>query len=153
MIVSSCPQGSKRRVVWERCSGTKSWVRTIAAIPIGTLTQKIARQPMPSTRRPPTTGPRARLMPTVAPQTPSARPRSRGSVKVLLMIESATGFSIEPPIACRQRKAISSPVPPARLQSSEPRVKKKRPIWKTRRRPKRSAVAPEASSRLPSTSE
>ena len=63
------------------------------------LIQKIERQPTPSTSTPPSTGPRARLIPTVAPHTPIAWARSRGSVKTLRMIPIATGLSIEPPTA------------------------------------------------------
>ena len=49
------------------------------------------------------------LMPTTPPHTPMARARSRGSVKVLVMIDIATGLSIEPPTACTMRNAISQP--------------------------------------------
>ena len=38
-------------------------------------------------------------MPNTAPQTPTACARSRGSVKVLVMIDIATGFIIEAPTA------------------------------------------------------
>ena len=44
----------------------------IAATPTGMFTQKIPRQPTEVTRAPPTTGPSARLMPTVAPHMPIA---------------------------------------------------------------------------------
>jgi hypothetical protein len=66
------------------------------------------------------------------------------------MIDIATGLSIVPPVACSARAAISQPVPGARLHSSEPRPKTARPIWKTRRRPARSAVDP-ASTRKPAS--
>ncbi len=39
----------------------------------------------------------------------------------------------------------------ATLHSSDPSVNSTRPIWKTRLRPKRSAVEPDAISRLPIT--
>ena len=48
---------------------------------------------------PPTIGPRAIETPNTAPQTPTACARSRGSVKVLVTIDMATGFIIEPPTA------------------------------------------------------
>ncbi len=51
-------------------------VRTIAAIPIGTLTKKIHSQPRFSVITPPTSGPTATAPPTVAPQTPKAVARS-----------------------------------------------------------------------------
>lgn len=81
-------------------------------------------------------------MPTTAPHAPIARARSRGSVNVLVMIDMATGFSIEPPTACTIRNATSASRFGAREQSTEPRVKTTRPAMKTRLRPIRSAVEP-----------
>ena len=125
---------------------------TIAATPTGTLIQKIDRQPSPSTSAPPRTGPSAMLSPTTPPQTPIARARSRGSVNVFVMIDMATGLSMEPPTACTVRNAISQPSPGATLHSSEPTVNRASPAWKVRRRPTRSAVEPDRISRLASTS-
>ncbi len=51
---------------------------------------------------------------------PIALARARRSVKVLLTIDSATGLSIDPPRACRQRKATSAVTLVARLHSSDP---------------------------------
>jgi hypothetical protein len=150
-MTSSWPHGSKRRAVPALDSGTNSFVRMIAATPIGMLIQKIARQVRVVTSTPPTTGPSARLMPKTAPQTPIALARDRGSVNVLLMIDKATGLSIDPPSACRHRKITSAVTLVARLHSSDPSVNSARPIWKTRLRPKRSAVEPEAIRRLPIT--
>jgi len=86
------------------------------------------------------------------PHTPIARARSRGSVNTFAMIDIATGLSIEPPVACSIRNAISQPRLGARLHSSEPSENSARPVWKTRRRPMRSAVEPESMSRPPTTS-
>jgi hypothetical protein len=72
-------------------------------------------------------GPLAMLMPTTPLQKPIARARSLPSVKVLEMIDSATGLSIEPPTACSMRKAINQPRLGARLHSSDPSVKTIRP--------------------------
>ena len=58
-------------------SSTRASVSATAAIPIGTLTKKIASQPMPSVSTPPTSGPTATAAPVVAPQRPNAVPRSR----------------------------------------------------------------------------
>ena len=66
-------------------------------MPIGTLIQKMDRQPATSVSAPPSTGPSAIEIPTTPPQTPIACARSRGSVKTLRMIDIATGLSIEPP--------------------------------------------------------
>ncbi|CAM5377369.1 hypothetical protein SANTM175S_07154 [Streptomyces antimycoticus] len=66
------------------------------------------------------------------------------SVKTLVMIDMATGFSIEPPIACTMRKMTSISRLGARLHSPDPRVKITSPVWKVRLRPTRSAVDPES---------
>ena len=91
------------------------------------------------------------LRPNTPPHTPIARARSRRSVNVFVMIDIATGLSMDPPTAWTIRKAISQPRPGARLHSSEPAVNTPRPVWKVLRRPTRSAVAPENISRLAST--
>ena len=73
------------------------------------LIQKIDRHPADvtsSATRPP--GPSAMDTPTTAPHTPTAWARSRGSVKVLVMIDMATGLSIDPPTAWTMRKTMSS---------------------------------------------
>ena len=116
------------------------------------MIQNTERQPLEVTRRPPSTGPSAIETPTTAPHTPTACARSRGSVKVLVMIDIATGLSIEPPTACIIRNAISMPNEPATLQSSEPAEKIARPVMNVRRRPNLSAVEPERSRSEASTS-
>ena len=151
-ITSTCPTGSRRRGRGARDSGTKRIVSASASRPTGMLIQKIDRQPTDCTSAPPTTGPSARLTPTVAPHMPIACARSRGSVKTLRMIDIATGLSIDPPTPWSMRKAISQPRLGARLQSSEPSVNSTRPSWNTRRRPKRSPIEPDSISRLASTS-
>ena len=67
------------------------------------------------------------------------------------MMDTATGFIIEPPTAWSMRNATSQPRPGARLHSSEPKVKVASPIWKTRRRPNRSAVDPARMRKLATT--
>src|SRR5437763_15739364 len=141
------PTGSGRRYRLARDSGTNSAVRTIAAIPTGILTQKIPRQPTESTSAPPTTGPSATLRPNTPPQTPIARARSAGSVNVLVMMDIATGLSIEPPTAWIIRKATSQPRPGARLHRSEPTADTARPAGHVVQRPTRAAVDAEHISR------
>ena len=150
-MTSAWPTGSGRRARVARDSGTYCVVRTMAASPMGTLIQKIARQSTASMSVPPTIGPRPNEMPTTPPHTPIARARSRGSVKVFVMMDIATGLSIEPPTACSPRKAISQPSDGARLHNSEPSTNTASPIRNTRRRPSRSAVEPASISRLAST--
>ena len=76
--------------------------------PMGMLIQKMDRHPMEPTSRPPMTGPSAMLNPMTAPQTPIACARSLGSVNVLVMIDMATGLSIEPPMAWTMRNTTKS---------------------------------------------
>jgi len=151
-ITSSCPTGSNRRGRSARDSGTYSAVSTIAATPIGTLTKNTARQLNASTSAPPRTGPSAMLSPITAPHTPIAWARSRGSVNTLRMIDIATGLSIEPPIACSTRAAISKPSDGASPHSSDPSENTANLARKVRRRPTRSAVDPASISRLAITS-
>ncbi len=91
------------------------------------------------------------LIPITPPHTPIAWARSRGSSKTLRMIDIATGLSIEPPIACSTRAAISMFRLGASAHSSEPSENRVSPSWNTRRRPTRSAVEPDSISRLAST--
>lgn len=79
-------------------SGTNSAVSTMAALQIGRLIQKTDRQPTSSISMPPTIGPSAIEMPTTPPQMPSARARSTLPTNTREIIDSATGFIIEPPI-------------------------------------------------------
>ena len=112
------------------------------------MIKKIDRQPSEETSVPPTIGPSAIEMPNTAPQTPTACARSRGSVKVLVMIDMATGFIIDAPTAWSTRNATSSPTLGARLHSSDASENTVRPTTKVRLRPNRSAVEPASISRL-----
>src|SRR5689334_19545690 len=152
VMIRIWPTGSTRRGRAARDSGTTSAVSTTAAIPTGMFTQKMPRHPTVATSTPPSTGPSAMLRPNTAPQTPSALARSRSSVNVFAMIDKATGFSIDPPMAWTARNATSQPRPGARLHSSEPTVKVARPTWNVRRRPTRSPVEPASIRKLATTS-
>ena len=114
--------------------------------------KKIERHPTVVTSTPPTTGPKARETPTTAPQIPTAWARSRGMVNVFVMIDMATGFSMDPPTAWTMRKMTRVPRLGARLQRRDPTANVHSPMMKVRRRPKRSAVEPEIIRRLASTS-
>jgi len=76
---------------------------------------------------------------------------SRGSVNVLVMIDMATGLSIEPPRAWTMRNTTRNVRLGARLHSSDPVTKTVRPVRKVRRRPKRSAVDPDSIKKLART--
>ena len=123
----------------------------MATRPTGILIQKMDRHPSPVTRTPPITGPNAILTPTTAAQTPMACARSRASVKVLVMIDMATGLSIDAPTPWTMRKTTSVPRLGARLHSRDPVAKVARPTRNVRFRPNRSAVEPESISRLART--
>ena len=151
-MTSACPTPSTRRGFGARDSGMNRSVSTIAAKPTGRLIQKMERHPTEVTSTPPTTGPSAMLTPTTAAHTPTAWARSLGFVKVLVMIDIATGLSIDPPMAWTMRKTINVVWSGARLHSNEPMEKITSPATKVRLRPKRSAVEPESMSRLASTS-
>ncbi len=118
---------------------------------MGRFSQKMARQPKACVSAPPSTGPIAMEIPTTPLHTPMARASSRGSRKVLVMIDMATGFSIEPPTAWAALKTISQPSPGASAHSSEPAVKITSPVLNTRRRPIRSAVEPDSMRKEAST--
>jgi hypothetical protein len=150
-MTSTWPTRSSRRGWGAFDSGTNRAASTMTARPIGMLTQKMARHPMAWTSTPPSTGPMAMLTPTVAPQTPMAWARSFGSWNTFLMMDMATGLSIEPPMAWTIRKTISHCRLGATLQRSELRVNSESPTWKVRLRPKRSAVDPESMRKLANT--
>ena len=65
-----------------------------------------------------------------------------------MMMDIATGFSIEPPTACTMRKMMSVFVSGATLHSNEPAVKMTSPVMKTRLRPIRSPIDADSMSRL-----
>ena len=64
------------------------------------------------------------------------------------MIDIATGLSIEPPTACSTRNADQELDGRREAAQQRRRENTARPQTKMRRRPKRSAVEPENSSRL-----
>ena len=68
-------------------------------------------------------GPRAPLPPATAAQTPMARPRSRGSWKMLVSSERVAGMMNAAPMPIEARVKISSVAPPARPDSIEPMPK------------------------------
>ena len=79
----------------------------ISSSPIGTFSQKIHCQLMPSTTAPPTSGPNATARPEMPPQAPSASPRCSGGTAALRIV-SVSGITIAPPRPCTARAALSS---------------------------------------------
>ncbi len=151
MITRTWATGSGLRRTSARDSGMNRAVRAMATSPTGTFTQKIARQPAVPTRIPPRSGPSAMLTPDTLTHTPIAQARSARPLKTSEIIETATGFSIDPPTACSTRNAISQPRLGAVEHNAELTVNMVRPTRKTRRRPNRSAAAPADITRLART--
>lgn len=90
------------------------------------------------------------LTPNTAAHTPIARARCRGSVIVDTTIANATGLSIDPPTPWAIRAAISTSTVGASAHTAEAKPKTARPSRNTRRRPTRSAIAPEVMRKLAS---
>ena len=91
-------------------------------MPIGTLSQKIQCQEMPSTTAPPTSGPSATARPEMPDQAPIASPRLPGGNAVESSV-SVSGVTIAPPAPCSARAAISAPVDGASAASADATVK------------------------------
>ncbi len=119
-------------------------VSTIAAIPIGTLTKKIACQPNPSVSSPPISGPIATAPPTVAPQIPIALARSRPSNSWAINARAVANIAAAPapsnPLA--MLSTVGSPANPHAIDAI---VKSAKPKLNTRRRPIRSPIEPATS--------
>src|SRR5579862_2066040 len=111
------------------------------AIPIGTLTKKIHRQPAYSVSTPPASGPIATARPIVAPQIPKAVPRSRPWNSWERMA-SETANITAPPIPWRPRARLRKSGVVADPQSAEASVKRATPPMKTRFRPSQSPSVP-----------
>ena len=69
------------------------------------------------------------------PKTPIAFARSAGSVKRLIISDSATAETIAPPSPCTARAPIRNSCEPARPHASEATVKSAMPIRNRRRWP------------------
>src|SRR5262245_16604690 len=148
--MEAAPAASKRRRLRAaRLSRSSMGVRASTIAPAGTLTKKIHDQPKALVSAPPSRTPAAAPLPEAAPQTPSARLRSRPSANVVVRMDRAAGESNAAPSPWRARKPIREPSDQARPLRSELTVKRTSPATKTRRRPSRSASRPPSSSRPP----
>ncbi len=110
------------------------------ASPIGTFSQKIHCQAIPSTTAPPTSGPAATARPAIPDQAPSATPR-RSAGKAAERSVSVSGVTIAPPMPCTARAAISASIEGASAAAADAAVKMASPMMNMRRRPKRSPSA------------
>ena len=123
-----------------RLSRRRSAASGISARPIGTFSQKIHCQEMPSTTAPPTSGPIATASPLIPPQAPRTSPRRSGETAALRIV-SVSGVTIAPPTPWTARAAISHSIDGASAAAAEAAVKMPRPITNRRRRPNRSPRA------------
>ncbi len=130
---------------------TLTSVRTMAAIPIGTLTKKIHSQPRASVRMPPISGPIATAPPTVAPQMPIAFPRSRPSNSCAISASAVENIAAAP-TPCRPRAKLRMVGSEASPQRNEAKTKSPKPMLNTRRRPRRSPIEPKTSRKEASVS-
>ena len=87
-------------------------------------------------------GPSATAMPEKPAQMAMARPRSRGSRKTLMRIESVDGMISAPPTPINARVKMRCCGEPARAESTEPAAKMTMPMRSARLRPRRSPKLP-----------
>ena len=109
---------------------------------MGILTRNAQRQPNVEVMSPPTSGPTATATPTTVPQKPNALARS-APWNACPSTASAALSSIAAPTPCSARAALRKGADGARPHSSDANVKIARPTISIRRRPNRSASAPE----------
>ena len=142
---SSNPGTSVRPEGFVGDSGT--YRRSIVTVSrhIGTFTRKMDRQPARSTRAPPSTGPSATPSEPIAPHTPSARARARGSGNWCTSSASEQGSSADAPRPWTARAAIRTPSAGAAAQAAEPAANALSPSTNTFLAPMRSAVDPAVS--------
>ena len=110
------------------------------ASPIGTLSQKIQCQSMPSMTAPPTTGPAATARPAMPPHSPIAMPRFSAG-KASLISVSVNGMTTAAPAPCTARAAISAVTLGESAAAADAAVKRTSPSVNIRRRPNRSPSA------------
>ena len=118
------PDRSSRRARGARGLGDEAQRQHDGGEPTGMLIQKMERQPTDADQQAADHGAEGHAR-RRRPRPRRRRPgRARAaSVKVLVMIDIATGFSMEPPTAWSIRKTTSQPSPGAMLHSSEPAEK------------------------------
>lgn len=110
------------------------------------------RQPAYSVSSPPAISPRADPAAPTAANTPKARPRSPGSVKVVDSNDSPAGASTAAKTPCKARAAKSVSGFPAAPPSAEATAKPVRPMTNARRWPSAPLTLPPISSSPPKAS-
>jgi hypothetical protein len=123
-----------------KVSSRRVSVSAIVAAAIGTLSQKIHSQAMPSEIAPPTTGPLSTARPVTPLKIPSALARLSGG-KAALSCVRASGITSAAPAPCTPRAAISQPGSGASAHAADAAANRVSPAVNMRRRPKRSPSA------------
>ena len=151
-VTVAAPATSTFARPWPRPPGIRANVSANTAAPIGRLTRKTQCQLSVSVRTPPSSTP---MLPPAAitnPKKPIAFVRSIGSVKSIMISESATADTTAPPRPCTARAATSIPCDVESAQRSDAAVKRPIPLTKRRRWPKRSPSRPPSSRKPPNVS-
>ena len=112
----------------------------------GTLTQNTDCHEKCSSRKPPVIGPSATATPEKPAQIAIARPRSLGSRKTLVRIDSVDGMISAPPMPMKARVKISWLAVSTEAEAIEPSANSTRPACSAPLRPKRSDMLPVVSS-------
>ena len=105
------------------------------------FSQKIHRQPGPSVKKPPSSGPATLATPKTAPNRPWYLPRSRGGM-MSPMMASARAIRPPPPRPWTARPPISIGIDWAAPAIREPIRKMTIASWNMGRRPRRSEILP-----------
>ena len=152
VTVIAPPTSSRPAPIWPPPPGSSRSDRITTAMPIGMLTRKIQCQSSVSVRMPPSSTPIEPPPEATKPNTPIAFARSAGSVKRVIISESATADATAPPTPCTARAAMSRPWEVARPQHSDATVNSVIPARNSRRWPYRSPRRPPRSRKPPNVS-
>ena len=136
-------RSGKRRRPGARLSTSRRRASRTAAAPIGMLTRNTSRQSSTLTSRPPSEGPRPAEPAATADSSATPCERRSGG-KACSTRASEEGTSSAAPSACRTRKATRVSTEGATAHSSDAAVNSSSPRMNIRRRPRRSAIRPEA---------
>ncbi len=135
--VTKARPGRSRPLSGPKLSGIRASASGASASPIGTLSQKIHSQAIPSVIAPPISGPLATARPVRAKKMPSAEPRRCGGNAVPTSASASVVISAAPtPWAARA--AISHPTDGATAHAADASANSATPPANIRRRPNRS---------------
>ena len=152
-VTVTAPVTSRRRSsALPESLGSNERQATKTAIPMGRLTRKIQFQANRSVSTPPRSTPAVPPPESTKPKMPIALARSAGSVKIVMISESATTDTMAPPKPCTALATTRNSFEPASPQASEVAVNSARPMRNSRRRPNRSLSRPPSKRKPPKVS-